>query len=331
MKLPHTKLDIAVLGTGSWGCALALLLARNDQNVRLWGFDPQEVQEIVDTGRHDRYLPGVPFPSNIHASSDLTAVLRDVMDVLIVVPSHGFRATLQAMKPHLSAKTRIAWATKGFDPKTGQLLHQVVLDELGNTLPIAALSGPTFAKEVAVGMPTSIVVATTNDEFAGDLRERLHNPLFHVHLSTDVIGVQIGGAVKNVLAIAVGISDGLGYGANARCALITQGLAEMTRFGLALGAQQETMTGLSGLGDLILTCTDDQSRNRRFGLALAKDSTVVSHPEQAIGQVVEGARNTDEVYQWAKRLGVDMPITERVYRILHENVAPAAAIGSLFE
>jgi len=235
------------------------------------------------------------------------------------VPSHAFADTLQQIKPALVEGAQVAWATKGLEPNTGRLLQEVALQELGDEMPLAVLSGPTFAKEMAMGLPTAISVSSTSTEFAQQLADLLHcGRSFRVYNNDDFIGIQLGGAVKNVIAIGAGMSDGVGFGANARTALITRGLAELTRLGCALGAKQETFMGMAGLGDLILTCTDNQSRNRRFGLALGKGEGVDAAIE-SIGQVVEGFRNTKEVYLLAQRAGVEMPITEQIYKVLYEN------------
>ncbi len=225
---------------------------------------------------------------------------------------------LSQVKPFLRSDSRICWATKGLEPETGRLLKDVAVDALGSDVPLAVLSGPTFAQELAAGLPTAISVASPDAEFVADLQEKIHcDKTFRVYSNNDFIGMQLGGAVKNVIAIGAGMSDGIGFGANARTALITRGLAEMCRLGAALGAQPETFMGMAGLGDLVLTCTDNQSRNRRFGLALGAGKSV-EQAQQDIGQVVEGYRNTKEVWQLAKRNGVEMPITEQIYQVLYQ-------------
>jgi glycerol-3-phosphate dehydrogenase (NAD(P)+) len=320
---------IAVLGAGSWGTALAILLARNHQQVRLWGRDSVQMQTCARERSNPTYLPGISFPDNLTICPRLEDALDQVADVLIVVPSHAFRATLQACIPYCQPDMRFVWATKGLEPHSSLLLHEVALEELGAERVIGVLSGPTFAKEVALGLPTAITLATSSSLLAQVMTRRLHNQTFRVYSSSDLIGVQVGGAVKNVLAIAAGIADGLGFGANARCALITRGLVEMTRLGVALGGQPETFTGLSGLGDLILTSTDNQSRNRRFGLALGQGLSTQA-AERSINQVIEGIGTTKEVHQLAQQQKVDMPITEQVYRMLYEGLAPHRAVEALF-
>lgn len=295
---------IAILGAGSWGTALAIQFARAGRPTRLWGRNPP-------------LLPAAAFPKALHIESDLDAALRGTNDVLIAVPSHAFRALLRDIAPRLTQQMRVAWATKGFELETGKLPHQVARDVLGASRAIAVLSGPTFAREVITGLPTAMTVASPDGAFAKALAQSVTSDNFRAYTSTDIIGVEVGGAVKNVLAVGAGLSDGLGFGANTRIALITRGLVEMTRLGLALGAQRETFMGLAGLGDLVLTCTDDQSRNRRFGLLLAAGRA----PEAAldeIGQTVEGYPAARAVRTVAQRDRVDMPLCEGVYSVLYE-------------
>jgi len=306
---------LAVLGAGSWGTALALYLARCGQSIRLWTVEKDHAERMLAEKINSRYLPEYPFPATIEPTHDLQYALQGVMDILIAVPSVGFRQTLNQIKPFLSPESRILWVTKGLDDETGQLLHEVVEEICGKECTYAILSGPSFAREVANGLPTAVVIASQNASFAQDLVARFNSVLFRAYLSTDIVGVEVGGAVKNILAIATGISDGMGFGANARSALITRGLAEMTRLGVALGGLPETFTGLSGLGDLILTCTDDQSRNRRFGLLLGKGKDSLT-AERDIGQVVEGKHNTEVVLRLSQKIKVEMPIVQAVGAIL---------------
>ncbi|NQD36191.1 NAD(P)H-dependent glycerol-3-phosphate dehydrogenase [Permianibacter sp. IMCC34836] len=319
---------IAVLGAGSWGTALALHLARLGNDTRLWGRNADEMHKLQSARENARYLPGIPFPDTLSATADLALALHDVRDVMVAVPSHAFRASLQLLKPLTASNVRIVWATKGFEHGAQALLSSVVTDEFSASTPQAVLSGPSFAKELAAGLPTAITLAANDITFRTELATRLHSDRFRVYLSDDMIGVQVGGAVKNVLAVGAGMCDGLGFGANARTALITRGLAEITRLGLALGGKPETFYGMAGLGDLILTCTDNQSRNRRFGLALGQGKT----PAQAqaeIGQVVEAASNAEEVVLLARKLGIEMPISEQIYRILHDGIDPRVAAKEL--
>lgn len=310
---------VTVLGAGSYGTALAICLARNGHQVTLWGRNSDDVATLAAERKNQRYLPDAPFPDTLTLEANLQHAVASSAIVLVVVPSHAFGDTLAQIKPALQDGAKVAWATKGLEPNTGRLLQEVALQELGDDIPLAVLSGPTFAKEMAMGSPTAISVSSTSPEFAQQLADLLHcGRSFRVYNNDDFIGMQLGGAVKNVIAIGAGISDGVGFGANARTALITRGLAELTRLGCALGAKPETFMGMAGLGDLILTCTDNQSRNRRFGLALGKGESVDAAIE-SIGQVVEGFRNTKEVYLLAQRVGVEMPITEQIYKVLYEN------------
>lgn len=303
--------------------------ARCGCDVRLGGVRELDLlQEMAEKGENTRYLPGIAFPENLKASADLAVCLDGVRDILMAVPSHGLRETLAAIKPYLQADSRICWATKGFELNTGKLPHQVVAEELGEDRPVAVLSGPTFAKEVAEGLPTAMTIAASDDDFAQALAAALSDDNFRAYTSNDIAGVEVGGAIKNVLAIGAGMSDGLGFGANARVALITRGLVELTRLGVALGAEQKTMMGLAGMGDLVLTCTDNLSRNRRMGLALASGKTIEEAQEE-IQQVVEGVLAAEAVKQVADKLGIEMPICHQVYRILYEGASPREAVDEL--
>lgn len=325
--------SFAVLGAGSYGTALAIVLASNGHQVNLWARDEQQAKAMQQERSNARYLPDVDFPDSLHVLSDIAEVMRECSVILIAVPSHAFRSALKVIEPYLSqqsssAKIPIIWASKGLDPDTGDLLGNVLIEELGREQPHAILSGPSFAKEMARGMPTAISLASEQRELAAQLAVDFHNERFRVYISTDVIGLQIGGAVKNVVAIGAGIADGLGFGSNARTALITRGLAEMKRLGVALGGKPETFNGMAGMGDLVLTCTDDQSRNRRFGLALGQGGDREG-AETAIGQVVEGVRNAHEIHMLSERVGVEMPICEAIYKIIYENADPKVAAHEL--
>ncbi|MBR9728582.1 NAD(P)H-dependent glycerol-3-phosphate dehydrogenase [Shewanella intestini] len=321
--------DITVLGAGSYGTALAISLASNGHRTLLWGHEADHMQKLAQARCNAAFLPGIAFPENLEIEADLSKALAASKNVLIVVPSHVFGDVLTLAKPLLRSDSRIVWATKGLEPETGRLLQDVAIEHLGEQFPLAVLSGPTFAKELAAGMPTAISVAGTCPDFTNDLVELLHSPKrLRVYANKDFIGMQLGGAVKNVIAIGAGMSDGIGFGANARTALITRGLVELTRLGVALGADNNTFMGMAGLGDLVLTCTDNQSRNRRFGLALGKGCDVNTAQDE-IGQVVEGYRNTKEVYTLAKRLGVEMPITEQIYQVLYQDKHPKEAAKEL--
>ncbi|HGE6132374.1 TPA: NAD(P)H-dependent glycerol-3-phosphate dehydrogenase [Vibrio cholerae] len=310
--------EMTVIGAGSYGTSLAISLARNGANIVLWGHDAEHMARLdADRANHE-FLPGIAFPDTLIVETDLQKAVQASRDLLVVVPSHVFGIVLKSLQPHLRTDSRICWATKGLEPETGRLLQDVAHDVLGDSYPLAVLSGPTFAKELAMGMPTAISVASPDAQFVRDLQEKIHcSKTFRVYANSDFIGMQLGGAVKNVIAIGAGMSDGIGFGANARTALITRGLAEMSRLGAALGAQPETFMGMAGLGDLVLTCTDNQSRNRRFGLALVQGKDVDT-AQTDIGQVVEGYRNTKEVWMLAKRMGVEMPIVEQIYQVLYQ-------------
>jgi glycerol-3-phosphate dehydrogenase (NAD(P)+) len=317
-----------VIGAGSWGTALALQLARNGHRVHLWGRDP-ELRAAMQTSRENaRYLPGATFPESLIVVDDVGACVDGVDDVLIAVPSHGLRETLEQIKPRLAENTRVCWATKGFELVTGKLPHQVAEDVLGANRRMAVLSGPTFAREVGDGLPTAMTVAANDPELASDLATAFTGNNFRAYTSDDMIGVEVGGAVKNVLAIGAGMSDGLGFGANTRIALITRGLVEMTRLGVALGAKASTFMGLAGMGDLVLTCTDDLSRNRRMGLALAAGKSV-DEAKAEIKQVVEGVMAAKAVRDVALSLHIEMPICHQIYRILYEGESPREAVQKL--
>lgn len=319
---------IAVFGAGSWGTALALQFARNGLRVRLWGRDREHLSELARDRENKRYLAGAAFPDNLEISAELDAALHGGRDVLVAVPSHALRGFLERLRPALPANARICWATKGFELETGKLPHQVVAEVLGAERPMAVLSGPTFAREVGDGLPTAMTVAGSDAEFAAELAAFLSGEKFRAYTSTDMLGVEVGGAVKNVLAIGAGISDGLGFGANTRIALINRGLAEMTRLGVALGAKADTFMGLAGMGDLVLTCTDDLSRNRRMGLKLAAGQSI-EEAQADIQQVVEGVLAAKAVHTVAARHGVEMPICTQVYRILYEGASPRDAVTAL--
>ncbi len=323
-----SAIPVTVLGAGSWGTALAIQLARSGRPATLWGHDPRHMASLQMERVNTRYLPGVLLPDSLQLSDDLAGAVQGVCDILVVVPSHAFRAVLNAMQPHLRSDVRVMWATKGLESGSGKLLHRVVEEVLDEAQTMAVVSGPTFAREVAVGLPTALTVASKDADYARFVAERLRSDTFRAYTSPDVVGVEVGGAVKNVLAIAAGISDGLGFGANARSALVTRGLAEIMRLGNALGGQHETFMGLAGLGDLVLTCTDDQSRNRRLGLALGRGNTLEAALAD-IDQVVEGVQTAREVHDLALSQGVEMPITEQVYAVLYEARAPKEAVHAL--
>jgi glycerol-3-phosphate dehydrogenase (NAD(P)+) len=326
--MPARRLEpMTVIGAGSWGSALAIQLAREGHAVALWGRDAAQIDSMRRAGRNERYLPDAVFPAKLRVTADLREALEGARDALIAVPSHAFRATLQEIAPHLEPQTRIAWATKGFELASGLLPHQVIGEVLPDR-PSAVLSGPTFAREVGAGLPTAMTVASRDALFAKELAVRLSGPHFRAYTQSDILGVEVGGAVKNVIAIGSGIADGLGFGANTRVALITRGLAEMMRLGVKLGASRDTFMGLAGLGDLVLTCTDDQSRNRRFGKALGSGATA-QQAEAGIHQVVEGVAAARAVHAVAQTHGVEMPICAEVYGIIYEGKPVRDAVQAL--
>ncbi len=323
-----TQPAFLVLGAGSWGSALALYLHRHQQLVQVWTHESAQVDAIKAKGENAEFMPGIPWPETLPITASLAEAFDAVVDphILVVVPSHAFETVLQQMKPFLTPHSRIIWATKGLSPK-GEFLHQVCEATVG-ARPMAALSGPNFAGEVARQLPTAVTIAANDPEFSKALLEAFHSPQFRVYLSDDIVGVELGGVVKNVIAIGVGIADGLGLGANTRAALVTRGLKEFMRLGSALGAHTPTMMGMSGVGDLVLTCTDDQSRNRRFGLALAQGESIAA-AKAAIGQVVEGARNVTPLLALAQQHQVEMPICQVVAAVLAGNMTPKQAVASL--
>ena len=323
------KTAITVLGAGSYGSALAVSLARNGHNTLIWGHSDDHIKRLQNDRENKAFLPGVTFPERLHPESDLAKCIAATDTILLVVPSHVFGLVLSQVKPLLRPEHRIAWATKGLEAETGRLLQEVARDIVGDHYPLAVLSGPTFAMEVAKGLPTAVAVAGTDIHFTQHIADLFHNNSnFRTYISEDFTAVQLGGAVKNVIAIGAGLADGLGFGANARTALITRGLAELTRLGVALGATEASFMGMAGLGDLVLTCTDNQSRNRRFGLALGSGKGI-DEAQVEIGQVVEGYRNTEEVYNLAKRVNIEMPICEQIYYVLYQGKAVNVAAMDL--
>lgn len=320
-------LPIAILGAGSWGTALAILIARNSHPVRLWGRGDY-VQQMALSRCNKQYLPDVILPELVTVFDDFHVAVDGVRDVLIAVPSYAFRPVVTMLQHFRPQHIRLSWVSKGLDPCKHQLLHEVILETYPQPMPMAVIAGPSFAKEVAMGLPTAVTITCNDLDFEQYLIEQLHNHYFRVYQQPDFIGVQVCGAVKNALAVATGICDGLGFGANARAALITRGLAEMVRFGKEMGAQQETFMGLAGVGDLVLSCTDDKSRNRRFGFAVGK-GVPVDLAEKNIGQVVEGKSNALMVRAVAESLGVEMPIIEQVCHVIQQTVTPHQAVEAL--
>ena len=325
---PLHKPAVAVLGSGSWGTALAVHLGRTGHRTILWGIETEELVAMTRDRVNARYLPGVRLPDRVEIEHDFERAVAEADQLLVVVPSHAFREVLARARPLLKPGQRVAWATKGFEIATGLLPHEVADQVLGRDVPTAVLSGPTFAKEVGAGLPSAMTVASRDPAYAMELAAGISGENFRAYASSDMVGVEVGGAVKNVLALGAGASDGLGYGANTRVALITRGLNEMVRLGLALGAKAETFTGLAGLGDLVLTCTDNQSRNRRCGMLLAAGKTL-EQAQAEIGQVVEGVLAARAVHMVAERHRVELPICEQIYRVLYEGVSVQDALAAL--
>lgn len=319
---------IAVLGAGSWGTALAIHLSRAGHDVLLWGNEPEHMQRLAEQRSNQQFLPGVSFSEKLQVTADLEHALASPVWILIAIPSHAYRNFLHSNARLFDNDIGIAWASKGLEHGTGKLIHQVITEELPGHHKLAVMSGPTFAKEVAENLPTAITVASESDDFAEELSGYLHSGRFRVYRSSDMVGVELGGSIKNVLAIAAGAADGLGFGANTRAALITRGLAEMMRLGEAMGGHKETFMGLAGMGDLILTCTDNQSRNRRTGLLLAQGRTLEQVHEE-IGQAIEGLNTAKEVFELAKKYDVDLPICEQVYRVIYEGCPINEAVHTL--
>ena len=322
------SLNIAVLGAGSWGTALAALMARHGHAVTLWGRDATVAAAIDQQHENTRYLPGISLPDTLRATTDLTAAMQGADLVLVVVPSHAFTETLRLLAPLRPAAAGVAWATKGFEPGSGRFLHEVAEDILGPSVPLAVVTGPSFAKEVTLGLPTAVTVHGDDAEFTQQVADVLHGPAFRAYTGNDMVGAELGGAMKNVLAVATGVADGMDLGLNARAGLITRGLNEMLRLNIGIGGRPETLMGLAGLGDLVLTCTGDLSRNRRLGLALGRGQSI-EEAVRAIGQVVESIQTADEVMRLAQRHGIELPIAENVRDVLHGDITPAEGLKRL--
>ncbi|MCF7222855.1 NAD(P)H-dependent glycerol-3-phosphate dehydrogenase [Marilutibacter chinensis] len=322
------KAPIAVLGAGSWGTALASLAARHGHPTVLWGRDADAVAAINERHENPRYLPGHPLPDNLSATTDIARALHGAGMVLVVVPSHAFAEILRALAPHRPDGAGVAWATKGFEPGSGRFLHEVAGEVLGPGVPLAVVTGPSFAKEVVAGLPTALTVHSDDAGFAQQVADTLHGPAFRAYTGDDMVGAELGGAMKNVLAVATGVADGMELGLNARAGLITRGLNEMLRLNQAIGGKAETLMGLAGLGDLVLTCTGDLSRNRRLGLALGRGQSIADAVRE-IGQVVESVQTADEVMRQAERHGVELPISSAVRAVLHGEITPADGLRQL--
>ena len=314
-------LRLAVLGAGSWGTALAAQAARNAVSTVLWGRDAEAIAAMQATRCNARYLPGLSLPPALEFDANLAHAVSPADLILVVVPSHAFAETVQRIAPMLRSGVGVAWASKGFEPGTGRFLHEVAREAFGPSVPLAIVTGPSFAREVTAGLPTAVTAHSDDPAFAQQVAQALHGPTFRVYTGSDMLGAELGGAMKNVLAVATGVADGMALGLNARAGLITRGLNEMQRLNAALGGRPETLVGLAGLGDLVLTCTGDLSRNRRLGLALGRGQNVAEAVRE-IGQVVESVQTADEVMRLAQRHGLDLPISAQVQRVVHGEITP---------
>jgi glycerol-3-phosphate dehydrogenase (NAD(P)+) len=319
-------MKVAILGSGAWGTALAVSFTPRHQ-VSLWARDARQIETMRESRRNQRYLPDIELSSRLYLSSNLDETLAGAELIILAVPVAALRDTLQQIAER-ATQVPVIWVCKGFESGTSQLPHQIVANTLPASFPRGVLSGPSFAQEVARNLPTALTLASGDGEFAQRTAKALHHSRLRIYSSTDVVGVEIGGAIKNVLAIAAGICDGMRMGLNARAALLTRGLAEMTRLGLQMGGRAETLGGLSGVGDLILTCTGDLSRNRQVGMLLAQHKSLTTILDE-LGHVAEGVYTAREVHHIAQQHGVEMPICEAVYRVLYEDLAADKAVEIL--
>ena len=325
-------MNITILGAGAWGTALAISLSANSNSnsrhqVTLWTRDTKHLAELAAQRVNQRYLPDFPLPASLRLEPELGAAVAAAELALIIVPTAGLRETLRGMVA-TGKKIPVVWGCKGFEAQSAKLPHQIAQQEYAEVAPYGVLSGPSFAEEVAQGMPTALTLASHDVEFANSVSAALHSTRLRVYSSDDVIGVEVGGAVKNVMAIAAGICDGMGLGHNARAALITRGLAEMTRLGVKLGGRAETFMGLTGMGDLILTCTSDLSRNRRVGLMLAQNKPLAEILRE-LGHTAEGVHTAPEVLRLGREMSLDMPIAEAVCAVLNGSLSAKAALEGL--
>ncbi len=327
---------VTVVGAGSWGTSLAILLCNNINRITLWGHNPDKLYPVIRDRRNDRYLPGICLPDNLEVELDLVKAINDNLCFVIAVPSHAFRPVLSNLKTRIEtlekdpASVTLIWGTKGFDTHSGGLLSDTATKIFPDTEKLGVISGPSFAMETARLLPTALTLASNSAVHAQSMAMWFRTPFTRVYFSDDPTGVQLGGAIKNVMAVAAGISDGLNNGANARAALITRGLSELTRLGVALGGKPETFMGLTGVGDLILTCTDNQSRNRRFGLGLGAGRSQ-DEVSREIGQEIEGINTVRELFRLSRKHQVEMPITEQVYNIIYHNANPVTAVEQLLQ
>jgi glycerol-3-phosphate dehydrogenase (NAD(P)+) len=327
--MSHRSQVIGVLGAGAWGTALAIHLAKLHDSVTLWARDSQHLHDCINTRENQRYLEGIALPENINAQANLNTLIQTADILIVATPSAAIRNMMQAITKHHSQHFQgVIWACKGLEQGTGKFLHEVAAEECPRDIKHAILSGPSFAREVGAGLPTAVTMASNDNNFAQQAAQLFHHSMFRCYTSSDLIAVEIGGAFKNILAIAAGIIDGLEFGANARAALITRGIAEMTRLGRQLHANTETFSGLSGIGDIVLTCTENLSRNRRFGLGLGQGHSV-EQVEDQIGQVIEGKFAALEIYQLSQKHAIELPICEQVHAVLYAHKDPRLAVEEL--
>lgn len=315
-----------VIGDGGWGTALAMVLERNGHEVTVWGPFPEYIEEIKAGGENKTYLPGVGIPASIHWTADREAAVKDADLVVLVVPSRFYKPVVESFKPFIPASALVVSATKGLDEETHERMSEVAEHILGH--PVAVLSGPSHAEEVARGVPCAVAIAASDHDMAEKIQRLFVNDTFRVYTLDDVVGVELGGALKNVIAVAAGIGDGMGFGDNSKAALMTRGLAEITRLGVALGAKPETFSGLSGIGDLMVTCMSRHSRNRGVGERLGKGETL-GEIMAGMKMVAEGVWNCQAAKELAGELGIPVPITEQVNAIVHEGKDPRQAVLDL--
>ena len=321
---------IGIIGAGGWGIALAKLLADKGKQVTLWCHRAESFRELQENRESRTYLTGVVLPSSVEFTRSIEAAVTDKSLVICALPSHAVRGIIASAASYLSAETAVLCGTKGLEEESLKTMGEVLAETLGEPQQHVFLSGPTFALEVARGLPTAVTVAARDEDIARNVQETLSTQNFRVYSSTDIVGVQMGGVIKNIIAIASGISDGLNLGHNARAALITRGLAEMTRLAIRMGADPMTLGGLPGLGDLVLTCAGDLSRNRKVGIQIAQGKSLREIIE-GTRMVAEGIRNTRSVYMLARSLGTEMPIVEQMYKVIHEGKRPADAVRDLMQ
>jgi glycerol-3-phosphate dehydrogenase (NAD(P)+) len=321
---------IGIIGAGGWGIALAKLLADKGKQVTLWCHRAESFRELQENRESRTYLTGIVLPSSVEFTRSIEAAVTDKSLVICALPSHAVRGIIASAASYLSAETAVLCGTKGLEEESLKTMGEVLAETLGEPQQHVFLSGPTFALEVARGLPTAVTVAARDQDIARNVQETLSTQNFRVYSSTDIVGVQMGGVIKNIIAIAAGISDGLNLGHNARAALITRGLAEMTRLAIRMGADPMTLAGLPGLGDLVLTCAGDLSRNRKVGIQIAQGKSLREIIE-GTRMVAEGIRNTRSVYMLARSLGTEMPIVEQMYQVIHESKRPADAVRDLMQ